>query len=89
MPTPDVVQGTDPQYQEIWRAAIREYERNTKLALPANLDSIDDVTHLVEQHQNQFARFRNQTQLGPIVKDVLRCVGSFADVVGTGIGIVS
>ena len=89
MPTPDTVQATDPQYQDIWLAAIQEYQRNTKVALPANFDSIDDVPHLVEQHQNQFARFRNKTQLGPIVKDVLSVVGSFADVVGTGVGIVS
>ena len=89
MPIPDTVQATDPQYQDIWRAAIQEYEQNTKVVLPGNLNSIDDVRPLVEQHQNQFADFRNKMQLGPIVKDVLSGVGSFADVVGTGVGIVS
>ena len=89
MPTLDTVQATDHQYQGIWRAAIQEYEKNTKVALPPNLDCIDDVLHLVEQRQNQFAGFRNKTQLGPIVKDVLSRVGSFADMVGTGVDIVS
>ena len=89
MPTPETVQVTDPQCEEIWRAAIQEYEKNTKVTLPANLDSIDDVLHLVEAQQNQFAEFRSKRQLSPILKDVLRVVESFADVVGTGVGIVS
>ena len=89
MPTPETVQATDPQYEDIWRAAIQEYEKNTNVTLPANLDSINDVLHLVEEQQNQFAQFRNKRQLCPIVKDVLSVVESFADVVGTGVGIVS
>ena len=89
MPTPETVQTIDPRYEDIWRAAIQEYEKNTNVTLPANLDSIDDVLHLVEEQQNQFAQFRSKRQLSPIVKDVLSVVESFADVVGTGVGIVS
>ena len=89
MPTPETVQTIDPQYEDIWRAAIQEYEKNTKVPLPANLDSIDDVLRLVEEQQNQFAQFRSKRQLSPLVKDVLSVVESFADVVGTGVGIVS
>ena len=49
MPTPETVQVIDPQYEDIWSAAIQEYEKNTKVALPAKLNSMDDVHHLVEE----------------------------------------
>ena len=78
-----------PQYEDIWKDAIQEYEKNTKVALPANLDSLDDVLRLVEEQQKKFSEFRNKRQLGPIVKDVLRVVESFAEVVGAGVGVVS
>ena len=89
MPTLETVQATDPQYESIWSAAIQEYERNTKVALPANINSLDDVLHLVEEQQNQFAQFRNKRQLRPMVKDVLSVVESFAEVVGAGVSVVS
>ena len=88
MPTFETVQAVDSQYESIWSAAIQEYEKNTKVTLPANLDSLD-VLRFVEGQQNQFAEFRNKAQLRPIVKDVLGVVESFADIVGTGVGIVS
>ena len=89
MPTLETVQATDPQYQDIWRNAIQEYEKNTKVALPANLDSIDDVLDLIKEQENQVSEFRNITQLRPMVNDVLNGVESFADVVGLGVSIVS
>ena len=57
MATFESVQATDPQYEDVWSAAIQEYERNTKVPLPANLDSLDDVLHLVEEKQKQFLSF--------------------------------
>ena len=88
MLTLETVQAVDSKYESIWSAAIQEYEKNTKVPLPANLDSLD-VLRFVEGQQNQFAEFRNKAQLRPIVKDVLSVVESFADIVGTGVGIVS
>ena len=87
MPTLDA-EASDPQYHDIWKAAIREYEKTTKVALPANLDSVDDVLYLVEEQQKQFAEFRNKKQLRPMVKDVLSMVESFTEVVGAGVGVV-
>ena len=89
MATLESVQLTDTQYEDIWSATIQEYERNTKVPLPANLNSLDNVLHLVEEQQKQFAQFCNKRQLRPIVKDILSVIESFTDVVGAGVGVVS
>ena len=92
MPTLETLPVADPQYEDIWKDAIKEYEKDTKVALPskaAKANSLDDVLHLVEEHQNQFAEFRNKWQVGAVVKVVLNLVELFAEVAGEGVKLVS
>ena len=92
MPTLETLPVADPQHEDIWNDAIKEYEKTTKVALPsktANADSLDDVLRLVEEQQKQFAEFRNKGQVGAVVKVVLSLVESFAGVAGEGVGVVS
>jgi len=93
MPTLETLQVADSQYEDIWKAAIEEYERNTKVTLPstktANPNTLNDVLHLVERQQKQFAEFRQIGQVGPLVKDVVSVLESFAEVAGQGVSAVS
>ena len=43
MPTLKTLQVANPQYKDIWKAAIKEYEKDTKVTLPsktANTNSL-------------------------------------------------
>ena len=92
MPTLETMQVADPQYEDIWKSAIKEYEKDTKVALPsrtANTNSLDDVLRLMEEQQKQFAEFRKRGQVGVVVKGVLSLVESFAEVAGESVKLVS
>jgi len=83
----------DPQHelQAMWNAAIKEYEKTTKVPLPSNTAdgfSRDHVLHLIEEEQKKFTEFRSKRQMGPVVKNVLGLVESFAEVAGAGISVV-
>ena len=49
MPTLETVQVADPQSKDVWSAAIQEYQGNTRVPLPADLDSFDDVLRLIKE----------------------------------------
>ena len=93
MPTLETLQVPDSQYQDIWKAALVEYERHTKVALPsiqiANPNTLSDVLHMVEGQQKQFSEFRHKGQVGALVKDVVSVIESFAEVSGEGVSVVS
>ena len=92
MPTLEPLQVADPQYEDIWKDAIKQYEKDIKAALPsktANSNSLDDVVRLVEEQQKQFAKFRKKGQAGVVVKGVLSLVESFSEVAGESVKLVS
>lgn len=79
----------DPPFEDIWRTAIREYEKNANVALPANLNSVDDALCLVDEKLEEFSEFSNQRRLRPNVTDVLRVVDLFSGAVEARVGVVS
>src|SRR6266481_305631 len=92
MSTLETTQVADPQYKDIWKATIKEYEKDTKVTLPskmANTNSLGDVLCLVEEQQKQFTEFRNKGQVGAMVKVVLSLIELFSKVAGEGVKLVS
>ena len=92
MPTLETLLVADPQYEDIWKDAIKQYEKDIKAALPsktANANSLDDVARLVEEQQKQFAKFRKKGQVAAVVKVVLTLVESFSEVAGESVKLVS
>ena len=80
------------ELEAIWNAAIKEYEKVTKVPLPSKTPSAisrDGLLHLVEEEQKKFAEFRSKGQLWPVVKVVLGLVDSLAEVAGAGVSVVS
>ena len=94
MPSPlGTLPVADPQYEleAMWYAAVKEYEKTTKVPLPSNTAegiSRDDVLLLIEGEQQRFTEFRSQWRMGPVVKIVLGLVESFAEVAGAGVSVV-
>ena len=82
----------DPQYVDIWHAAIKEYEKATQVPLPSNTAhaiSRKDALQLIEDEQKQFAEFRSKGHVGPVVDTIFGMVESLAQAAGEGISVVS
>jgi len=69
MPTLETLQVADSQYEDIWKAALEEYERHTKIALPstktANLNTLTMYSNWLKGSRNSSLNFVTKGRWGP------------------------
>jgi hypothetical protein len=81
----------DPQYTEIWNAAVERYKKDAETAFNlTQVDSREAVLKLIQDQQSEFTEFRKRSEaIGTVVKPVLELVEQFADAPGEGAVVVS
>ncbi|TFY70482.1 hypothetical protein EVG20_g2514 [Dentipellis fragilis] len=87
----------DNQLSKIWKAAIEQYEANTKINLKAaseshifaNISSPDELLKAIDDKQKNFVEYRKRgAKIKGALKPVLDVVGLLAGAAGEGVAIV-
>ena len=91
MPDTQKPQLADRQFIDIWKAAVDQYQSDTKATLPETLKDAtpDDVLALIDKRQKEFEAYRKQgRRVRNALEPVLCLVRSFSETAATIISVV-
>ena len=91
MPDTQKPQLADRQFIDIWKAAVDQYQSDTKATLSATLKDAtpDDVLALIDKRQKEFEAYRKQgRRVRNALEPILCLVRSFSETAATIISVV-